>query len=138
MGIRVALNHTTTYRYDRPVVLLPHTVRLRPAPHTRTPILSYSLTVEPSPNFLNWQQDPYSNHLARVVFQKPAHEITVAVDLVADLTTINPFGFFLEDSAETYPFPYDAALARELTPYLETLPAGPRLRELIAGARRTG
>jgi uncharacterized protein (DUF2126 family) len=137
MGIRVALHHVTTYRYDRPVTLMPHVVRLRPAPHTRTPVESYSLRVEPTEHFLNWQQDPYSNHLARLVFQKPADELRVTVDLVADLTTINPFAFFIEESAEKCPFRYDETLTRELTPYLETLPAGPRLQELIAQTRQT-
>ena len=138
MGIRVALTHTTRYRYDRPVTLLPHVVRLRPAPHTRTTVLSYSLKVEPSPHFLNWQQDPYSNHVARLVFPKAANELAVTVDLVADLIAINSFDFFLEESAEKCPFEYEPALQRELTPYLETQPAGPRLRELIASERKQG
>src|SRR5579863_6081392 len=65
MSIRVALNHKTLYRYTRPVWLSPHVVRLRPAPHCRMPIPSYSLKVTPADHFINWQQDPYSNHLAR-------------------------------------------------------------------------
>jgi uncharacterized protein (DUF2126 family)/transglutaminase-like putative cysteine protease len=138
MGIRVALRHVTRYTYDRPVALDPHVVRLRPAPHARTPVLAYSLTVEPQPHFLNWQQDPYSNHLARLVFPKPASGLAVTVDLVADLVPINPFDFFIEESAQTYPFRYDAVLTRELVPYLETLPAGPLLSKLIAAERRTG
>ena len=86
MGIRVALNHVTRYAFDRPVTLLPHVIRLRPAPHTRTAIASYSLRVEPAEHFLNWQQDPYSNYLARLVFLKPARELVVTVDLTADHT----------------------------------------------------
>jgi uncharacterized protein (DUF2126 family)/transglutaminase-like putative cysteine protease len=136
MPIRVALNHKTHYQYDRLVTLLPHVIRLRPAPHCRTPILSYSLRVEPSPHFLNWQQDPYSNYLARVVFQKPARAVSVEVDLVAEMTAINPFDFFVEPYAEKYPFTYDAALGRELVPYLETAPAGPRLLALVEELRR--
>ncbi len=138
MPIRVALNHKTEHRYDRLVDLQPHIIRLRPAPHCRTPILSYSLRVDPKPHFLNWQQDPYSNYLARVVFQQPSRAFSVEVDLVADMTTINPFDFFVEPEAEKYPFSYAPTLARELVPYLETLPAGPRLLELIAGFRRSG
>ena len=137
MSIRVALNHVTRYRYDRPISLMPHVVRLRPAPHTRTAVLSYSLKVDPAPNFLNWQQDPYSNHLARVVFPKPARELCVTVDLVAELTNINPFDFFIEEYAQVYPFNYDPALARELAPYLETLLPGPRLNRLIAKTKRS-
>jgi len=137
MGIRVALSHVTRYRYDRPVTLLPHVVRLRPAPHARTPSLGYSIRVEPAGHFLNWQQDPYGNWLARLVFPKPARELAVTIDLVADLTTINPFDFFIEETAEKYPFRYDEALKRELAPYLETQPAGPRLREVIDAAKRT-
>lgn len=137
MGIRVALSHVTRYRYDRPVTLNPHVVRLRPAPHARTPVPAYSIRVEPDGHFLNWQQDPYGNWLARLVFPKPARELAVSIDLVADLTTINPFDFFIEEAAEKYPFVYDEALKRELAPYLETLPAGPRLQELIAASKKS-
>src|SRR5271170_337653 len=118
MSIRVALNHKTRYRYAKPVWLSPHQVRLRPAPHCRTPILSYSLNVDPKPHFLNWQQDPYGNYTARLVFPEPAREMRCTVDLIAELAPINPFGFFLEKSAQTYPFNYDKALAHELAPYL--------------------
>jgi uncharacterized protein (DUF2126 family)/transglutaminase-like putative cysteine protease len=138
MGIRVALRHVTRYTYDRPVSFNPHVVRLRPAPHARTPVASYSLRVEPTPHFLNWQQDPYSNHTARLVFPKPAKEMSVTVDLVADLVPINPFDFFVEESAEKYPFRYDDTLTRELGPYLETLPAGPLLAKLLAEAKKAG
>ena len=99
MPIHVALSHTTRYRYDRPVSLSPHTVRLRPAPHCHTPVLSYSLKVEPRMQFLNWQQDPHGNYLARVVFPEKTRELAVDVDLVAELSVINPFDFFLEASA---------------------------------------
>ncbi len=136
MAIRVALNHKTRYQYDRPVELTPHVVRLRPAPHCRTPILSYSLKIKPETNFLNWQQDPYSNYLARLVFPKPSRVLEVEVDLVADMTVINPFDFFVEDSAESYPFEYDPTLARELAPYLEAAPAGPKLAAFVEAARR--
>src|SRR6266436_7202868 len=138
MPIRVALNHKTEYTYDRLVNLQPHVVRLRPAPHCRTPILSYSLSVAPETHFLNWQQDSYSNYLARLVFPKPAEKLCVEVDLVAELTAINPFDFFIEESAEKYPFTYEPVLAHELLPYLETLPAGPKMQELVASHRRHG
>ncbi|MGL4549877.1 MAG: DUF2126 domain-containing protein [Gemmataceae bacterium] len=136
MTIRVALKHTTSYRYDRPVLLDPHVIRLRPAPHCRTPILSYSLRVEPAGHFLNWQQDPYSNYLARVVFPKAASSFSVEVELVAEMTAINPFDFFLEPSAERYPFRYDPALAQELAPYLATGPDTPRLLALVDELRQ--
>src|SRR5579864_4094657 len=138
MAIRVALNHQTIYRYDRLVALAPHIIRLRPAPHCRTPIHAYSLSVHPGGHFLNWQQDPYSNYLARLVFPKPARELHVEVDLVAEMTVINPFDFFLDESAEKVPFTYEPELARELTPYLEALPAGPKLQALIDNVRRDG
>src|ERR1700722_972535 len=117
MGIRVALNHKTLYRYDRSVWLSPHVVRLCPAPHSRTPITSYSLTVTPTDHFINWLQDPYSNRLARLVFPEKAKEFPVEVDLVAKLTVTNPFDFFLEKHAEEYPFEYGTVLSRELAPY---------------------
>ena len=139
MAIRVALHHQTEYIYDRPVTVEPHVVRLRPAPHCRTPILSYSLTVkpgEPGDHFLNWQQDPYSNYLARLVFNKPARELSFTVDLVAEMVSINPFDFFIEQYAEKQPFIYDPVLARELLPYLETPPPGPALAALVAETRQ--
>ena len=135
MGIRVALRHVTSYTYDRPVTLSPHIVRLRPAPHTRTPIPAYSLTIEPDSHYMNWQQDPYSNHLARLVFLKPTTQFKVTIDLVADLVPINPFDFFIEKDAENFPFAYEESTARDLTPYLETIPAGPLLQKLIEAAR---
>ena len=103
MSIRVALDHTTVYRYAEPVTLSPHVVRLRPAPHCRTPIESYSLTVEPAEHFINWQQDPFGNYLARLVFPEKARELRVTVDLIAELTVINPFDFFVEPEAEELP-----------------------------------
>ncbi len=136
MSIYVALSHTTRYRYDRPVTLSPHVVRLRPAPHCRTPILSYSLKVEPRTQFLNWQQDPHGNYLARVVFPEKTRELTVDVDLVAELSVINPFDFFLEPSAETYPFVYEPSLAKDLAPFLDTAPTGPRLCDLLKSVDR--
>ena len=104
MPIHVALSHITHYRYDRLVGLSPHLVRLRPAPHCRTPILSYSLRVEPAEHFINWQQDPQSNYVARLAFPERVRELRIEVDLVAELSIYNPFDFFLEPSAEHVPF----------------------------------
>ncbi len=117
MAIRVALTHTSRYRYDREVTLQPHVVRLRPAPHGRTPILAYSMRVTPVEHFLNWQQDPFGNYQARLVFNKPVRELTVEVDLLVEMIALNPFDFFVEEYAENYGFRYEASLARELAPY---------------------
>ncbi|MDB5172335.1 MAG: transglutaminase domain protein, partial [Phycisphaerales bacterium] len=136
MAIRVALNHKTSYKYARPVWLSPHVLRLRPAPHCRTPVLSYSLSVKPEGHFINWQQDPYGNRLARLVFPKQTRNFSVEVDLVAELTVVNPFDFFVDKDAESYPFKYDAVQARELTPYLEAGPAGPKVTDYVAQVRK--
>jgi len=136
MAIHVALTHSTSYRYSRLVRLGPQTVRLRPAPHSRTPILSYSLKVVPKHHFLNWQQDPQSNYVARYVFPEPTQEFLLHVDLVAEMAAINPFDFFLEKDAETFPFAYEPALARELRPYLEKEAAGPVLQRFFAEVDR--
>jgi uncharacterized protein (DUF2126 family)/transglutaminase-like putative cysteine protease len=136
MPINVALTHKTHYRYDRRVTLGPQVIRLRPAPHCRTPILAYSLKIRPAHHFINWQQDPESNYLARLVFPEPTTELFVQVDLIAEMGVFNPFDFFLEPYAETCPFSYDATLARELRPYLETEPAGTRLTEFISRISR--
>ena len=136
MSIRVALHHVTRYAYDRSVELAPHVVRLRPAPHTRTPILGYSLKVWPEKQFLNWQQDPFGNWQARLVFTPPqARELRVEVDMVVDLVAQDPFDFFIEPAAEKYPFAYDPELARELGPYLELHDGGPRFAALLGRIR---
>ena len=107
-----SLRHSTHYRFDRLVGLSAHTVRLRPAPHCRTPISAYSLKVTPSDHFINWQQDPFGNYLARLVFPDKARELLVDVEVIADMTPINPFDFFIEESASEFPFKYDAELGR--------------------------
>src|SRR5690349_4734624 len=132
MGIRVALNHKTVYNYDRPVTLSPQIVRLRPAPHSRTPVTSYSLRIEPQDHFINWQQDPFGNFLARLVFAKETRHFSLEVSLAADVTVINPFDFFLEPYAEKYPFRYEALEEGELRPFLEAEPAGPLLEKFLA------
>jgi uncharacterized protein (DUF2126 family)/transglutaminase-like putative cysteine protease len=136
MTIHVALTHKTSYRYDRPIMVSPQVVRLRPAPHCRTPILSYSLSLQPAQHFINWQQDPFGNFLARIVIPEKTEELAVTIDLVADMAVINPFDFFVEESVKDWPFVYDAALARELKPYLEADPVGPRLRDYLASINR--
>jgi uncharacterized protein (DUF2126 family) len=136
MTIRVALHHKTRYTFDRAVNLSPHEVRLRPAAHCRTPIESYSLKVRPENHFINWQQDPYGNWLARLVFPEKSNELSIEVDLVADMTVINPFDFFVEKYAEKYPFAYTADNRRELTAYLETEPIGPLLAQWIDNAKK--
>ena len=131
MSIHVALSHVTHYTYDRLVNMAPQIVRLRPAPHCRTPILSYSLRVEPETHFINWQQDPFSNYLGRLVFPEPTRHFKVTVDLVAEMSVYNPFDFFLEPSAENYPFVYEAGLKQELAPYLVPEPATPALQAFV-------
>ncbi len=131
MPIRVALHHKTTYHYDRLVKLSPQVIRLRPAPHCRTKIHAYSLKVEPGEHFLNWQQDPHSNFLARAVFPEKTRHFSVTVDLVAEMAVINPFDFFLEEHAEEFPFPYEPALAQDLAPFLRVGQPGPKLAEYL-------
>lgn len=134
MTIRVALHHKTTYSYDRLVNLSPQVIRLRPAPHCRTPILSYSLRVEPEKQFLNWQQDPYGNFLARLVFPEKTRCLSVEIDLVADMTVINPFDFFLEPEATEFPFSYADALITQLQPYLALEPLTPAMQAFVDAA----
>ncbi len=131
MPIRVALHHKSNYHFDRSVGIAPHEIRLRPASHCRTPILSYSLRVEPSDHFLNWQQDAYGNYIARLVFPEKAKALCFSVDLIAEMTVINPFDFFVEQYAEKYPFAYPEQLAIELAPYLETEAPGSRLQNWL-------
>jgi uncharacterized protein (DUF2126 family) len=138
MTIRVALHHHTRYEFDRLVTISPHEIRLRPAPHCRTPIHSYSLRIEPDKHFLNWQQDAYGNYIARAVFPEKTRRLAVTVDLVADMTVINPFDFFVEHYAEQYPFEYPRQLAIELAPYLEKEVPGPRLAQWLADFRAAG
>jgi transglutaminase-like putative cysteine protease len=119
MSIRVAINHVTEYHFDRAVSLTAHTIRLRPAAHSRTPIKAYSLKVSPENHFINWQQDPFGNFLARLVFPEKSDYLRIEVEVIADMTVINPFDFFLEESVERFPFKYDPILKKDLKPYLK-------------------
>jgi transglutaminase-like putative cysteine protease len=136
MSILVGLHHATRYTYDRPVTLGPQVVRLRPAPHCRTRIVRYALAVTPKRHFLNWQQDPHGNWLARFVFSEQATELTIAVDLTADLEGVNPFDFFVEPYAATWPFEFPPEQREDVAPYLAAEPAGPRLRDFVQSISR--
>lgn len=136
LSIHVALRHVTEYRYDRRVSLGPQIIRLRPAPHSRTRILAYSLRVTPAKHFINWQQDPQSNYLARLVFPEKTAELRIEVDLVAEMAVFNPFDFFLEEYAEHFPFEYTAEEQRELAPYRVTAPLTPRFAGYLEGISR--
>ncbi|MES1216274.1 MAG: transglutaminase family protein [Bacteroidota bacterium] len=133
MPIRVAINHKTTYHYDRPVSLSPHVFRLRPAVHSRTPIEAYSFKLTPKEHFINWQQDPFGNYQARVVFPEKTAELSIEVEVIADMVVINPFDFFVEEYAEKYPFKYHGQLAKELVPYFEIKDDGPLLKKWLEG-----
>ena len=137
MTIHVALRHRTSYTYEKPVALGPQVIRLRPAPHARTPVLAYSLNISPRGHFVNWQQDPQGNFQARVVFPEKVTHFDVTVDLIADMATQNPFDFFLEPHAETWPFDYDHVLDEELAPFRKTTAAGPLLTAFLAAIPRT-
>jgi len=131
MSIKVAISHKTKYIFDRSVSLSPHIFRLRPAPHSRTPIEGYSFKISPKNHFINWQQDPFGNYQARVVFPEKTTELSIEVEVIARMQVINPFDFFVEESAEKFPFQYDAQLQKELVPYLEAREAGPKLMAWI-------
>ena len=121
MALKIVISHKTLYKYDRPVKLSPHIFRLRPAPHSRTPIEAYSIKIKPENQFFNWQQDPFGNYLARIVFPEKTKELSIDVEIIADLKTINPFDFFVEEYAEDFPFKYDETLKKELFSYNNTV-----------------
>lgn len=131
MVLHVGLTHTTTYRYDRLIGMGPQVIRLRPAPHCRTPIQSYSLTLQPATHFINWQQDPFGNFQARVVLPKTTDVFSVTVDLIADMAVIDPFNFFIEEGSLNWPFSYEPVLEKELRLYLEPEPAGAQLGRFL-------
>ncbi|WKX75930.1 transglutaminase N-terminal domain-containing protein [Zobellia laminariae] len=131
MALKVSISHKTTYKYDRRINLSPHIFRLRPAPHSRTPIEAYSIKIKPDNHFFNWQQDPFGNYLARIVFPEKTDFLSVDIEIIADLKTINPFDFFVEKGVENYPFVYSEELKKELLPYLEITEKGPLLKDWV-------
>ncbi|ETW14346.1 transglutaminase-like family protein [Roseivivax marinus] len=133
MAIYASIHHLTHYTYDRNVTLGPQIVRLRPAPHSRTRVISHSLKVGPEPHFVNHQQDPCGNWLARFVFPEPVREFRIEVDLVADMSVYNPFDFFVEESAEHWPFDYPADLTEDLSIYRRPAETGPRFAAYLDG-----
>ncbi|WP_316675599.1 transglutaminase family protein [uncultured Tolumonas sp.] len=137
MTIRVAIQHKTTYEFDRFINVSPHILRLRPAPHSRTHIHGYSLKVYPENHFINWQQDPFGNYQARLVFPEKTQKLEFEVEVIADMTVINPFDFFIEKYAETFPFDYDRALEDELAPYLKISEDGPELKKWLSDIIKT-
>ncbi len=136
MSITASIYHLTHYKYDRPVTLGPQVIRLRPAPHSRTRVISHSLRVSPAEHFVNHQQDPYGNWLARFVFPEPVTEFKIEVDLVADMTVYNPFDFFVEDEAEYWPFAYPEDIRPDLVIYSQPEPVGPLLAQFLARVPR--
>ena len=136
MAIRVAIHHKTHYQFDRPTLIYPHVLRLRPAPHSRTKIHSYSLKIKPENHFINWQQDPFGNFQARLVFPELSESLSIEVEVLADMTSINPFDFFVEDYAQHLPFEYDEQLQKELIPYLEITESGPLLKARVEKIRQ--
>ncbi|MFX0556616.1 DUF2126 domain-containing protein [Maribacter sp. CXY002] len=131
MALKVAIRHKTKYKYDRRVNLSPHIFRLRPAPHSRTPIEAYSIKIKPENHFFNWQQDPFGNYLARIVFPEKTDELSIDIEIIADMKTINPFDFFVEESVEEFPFTYKPELKKELLPYLEITEDGTLLQDWL-------
>ncbi len=136
MSIKASIYHLTHYKYDNPIILGPQIIRLKPASHSKTKVISHSLKVTPENHFVNLQQDPYGNYLARFVFPEPVTELKIEVDLVADMTVYNPFDFFVEEQAEHYPFDYPEDLKEDLSIYMKPEPAGPLLKELMKGIDR--
>lgn len=137
MALKVVISHKTKYKYDRPVNLSPHIFRLRPAPHSRTPIEAYSIKIKPENQFFNWQQDPFGNYLARLVFPEKTTELSVDVEIIADLKTINPFDFFIEEAAEEIPFEYSDTIKKELLPYLEITEKNKLITEFVKSIDKT-
>ncbi|HSS65808.1 MAG TPA: transglutaminase family protein, partial [Gammaproteobacteria bacterium] len=87
--------------------------------------------------FINWQQDPFGNYLARFVFSKKTRRLCFEVDVIAEMTVINPFDFFLEEEAEKYPWSYEPGLASDLAPYLEIEERGSLLTKWLEGVDRS-
>ena len=133
MPVRLKIKHITEYTYDREVILSPHIIRLRPAPHCRMPIYNYSLDVQPAEHFINWQQDPFGNFQARCVFTAKTKKLSISVDIITDIIEINPFDFFIEEYVVSYPFQYDPVLAGDLVNYLKISENGDLLSAWVSG-----
>jgi transglutaminase-like putative cysteine protease len=137
MSTRIAIQHHTQYQYDRSIFLSPHLIRLKPAAHARAVIEAYSLTIEPANHVVHWQQDPFGNFIARVDFWEPMQTMRIGVAITAALQPTNPFDFFLDTYAESFPFQYDSMLKKYLAPFLELTESGPLLEQWVAQVDQT-
>ncbi len=84
-------------------------------------------------HFVNWQQDPQGNHVARLTFPEKVKELRLEVDLVAETAVYDPFDFFLEPQANTYPFAYADWQQSELQPFLRREPTAPCFAAYLQG-----
>jgi len=133
--VSVCLRHRTTYLFERPAVLGPHSIRLRPSPHCPVPILGYELRVDPQDAEVRWHHDPHDNWVARAFFPSPAGKLDIDVRMEARLAPVNPFDFYVDDWALRYPFAYPHALSRELAAYLWRDEPTPRVRAFVEEVR---
>lgn len=138
MSLHVAIHHHTSYKYDRLIQVAPQLVRLRPTPYAPNPIGDYSLRISPENHLINWFEDPFGNHLARVIFPDKITELVIDVAVTIDMATVNPFNFYLEEYAHNFPFSYTGELAEALHPYLQTTESGEQLKDFLAGSQVQG
>ncbi|SOD89041.1 transglutaminase family protein [Spirosoma fluviale] len=137
MSVRVAIHHHTRYDYDRVVFLSPHLIRLRPVAHSKAIIESYTLTIQPANHVIHWQQDPFGNFIARVDFWEPMSMMSIDVDITARLEPVNPFDFFLDTYAQSFPFTYDAQLRKGLLPYMDVGEPGTQFSQWLQSIDRS-
>jgi transglutaminase-like putative cysteine protease len=115
--VKLSLRHRTGYRFDRPVFLEPHIIRLRPRVDGTLRLIETTLAIDPPPAVRAENLDLEGNAVTQVWFDgKTDHLIIESRSTIETLRT-DPFQFLLDGPSGTLPYTYPADWNQRLSAY---------------------